>query len=165
MAHVGGGESALLEERFLEGKDYVEVIDGLAHGGDPAFAPGPDLGGDEIEHGDAQAAGVPGEAEMESREIDQDDGVRPAFPPGLGGQPADPENLGQVLDHFHEADQGQAGQGIEDFDAGGFHFGAAESREMEAGEYLVEFSAKPGGVQIGGFLTGRDEQVPGFGHG
>ena len=53
VADIGGGDAVLGEESFFEGEDAQKAVYDAAHGFDAAFAPGPDLRGDQVDDGDA----------------------------------------------------------------------------------------------------------------
>jgi hypothetical protein len=67
VADIGGGDAFAVEKLLFEGKDAEETTEDAPEGFDAAFAPGPDLGGDQVKDGDAVFVEAVGDAEVEVR--------------------------------------------------------------------------------------------------
>ena len=57
---------------FFKWKDGDDPVNGAGNVADTFFSPCPDLGGDEVDDGDALSPGESGESEIESGKIDKD---------------------------------------------------------------------------------------------
>ena len=72
MADELGVDTAFAVERFFKREDDEHAVDIFAYEPDALLLPGPELGADEEDDGDAEAVELGGEAEMDVREIDED---------------------------------------------------------------------------------------------
>ncbi len=103
VAGEDGGEPAAFIEFFFEGEDAEHEVEETRHFGDAAAVPCPDLGADVVDDaaGEAGFAEGGGEAEIEARVVDEDDGV--GFEgvdglEGLGEAAAEPWVFAEDLD-------------------------------------------------------------------
>ena len=130
MAHEDRLHPMLAQEDFLEGKDHEGSVHEPPEELRPLLSPGPHLGGDVVDHGYAEPAGVPGEAEVEIGEIHQHQGVGASCPEG-GFEPAHlPHEVGQVGEHLGDAHHGQLLHGHQDLDPRGGEDGPARSKPL-----------------------------------
>lgn len=76
MADKGGGDAAGGVEGLFKRKDDKDATDALLDPAKASSLPGPELGADEPEDGNARAMEAAGEAEVDVGEVDQDGEVR-----------------------------------------------------------------------------------------
>ena len=105
VADIVHGHAVAGIELDLEGQDTDEAVHMAAQEIDAAFAPGPELGTDVIDHGDVQALGDLGHAEMKVGGVDEHHDVRTkrgqTLPDGAQ-QSKDFRQLGQYLGESHD---------------------------------------------------------------
>jgi hypothetical protein len=140
----------------LKRENAEQPVNGPPHEGQAAFAPGPDLRGNQVDHGDLQGFESLGQAQVEIGAIRQNGDIR-AFIGGGAEQLAvlavDSRDVGE---DFHQADDGQAGGIDHGADAGALHAGAGAAEELESGVAAAEGVDQGGGVEVaGGFARGN----------
>lgn len=161
---MGGADAAVAEVAFFKRKDAEEVIEG-AEQFDPAFAPGPDLGRDQVHDRDALGAELAGEAEVEVRTVGEDGEVG-LFGAGGGDEFAEfAIDARDVMDDFDQADDIEVG-GIDDgADAGVAHAGSGTTEEIGLGQVGAEGGYERGGIEVAGGLAGGNEDLHSKGFG
>src|ERR1700733_6586281 len=123
MADVSGGNAPALEELALEGEDTEKARDCRAHGSDAARSPSPCLRCNEIDHRDALAVQMSGQAKVKVGRVGQDGNLRLLFwnrADQLAELAEDARNVTQNLD---QADHGDGAHIDDGTDAGGLHAG------------------------------------------
>ncbi len=161
VADITDGNLVFPEKGFFEGEDAEKLVDDAPHGFDPALPPRPDLGGDQVDDGDALFFESGGDAEVEIGRVGEDG--EGGFARLRGGDEfleAAPDAR-QVFDDLDESDDGEIFGADDGFDAGGAHFGASAAEEVAIGPAGAEMADEFGGVMVSGGLAGGDQH--GFG--
>ncbi len=165
VAGEGGVYVAGAVEGDLEGEDDHHAVDALLDPAEAAALPGPELGADEPEDGDAEASAVFGEAEVDVGEVDED-----SYGGALGADGVDEAavlavDVGGVADDFGDAHVGDVLGADDAGEAGGGHLLAAEAEEGGLGEAVGEFCDDLGAVVVAAGFSGGEEDVGCGGHG
>ena len=136
VADVGGGDAVAGEKLLFKREDAEQAVKRAAHLANAALAPGPGLGGHQVDHGNALLVKLTGEAQVEIRRIGQDREVGLLLA-RFGQQFAVfAVDAGNVGDHFHQAYDRQTG-GVHH----GAHTGGAQARAGAAEELRLRQNA------------------------
>lgn len=132
MSDVGSIHATLSEPRFLKGKDAQKPVDVSSHLTYTVFAPRPSLGGDQVDHGDANLLQFPRETKVEVGAIRENRKRGPAFHSSPDQLSKLTVNVGNVRDHLCQAHHRKTGCVYHRFHAGSLHTrsGAAEEPEI-----------------------------------
>ena len=155
-----GGDVALLEEALFEGEEAEDHVGHAAELVDAPAAPGPDLGGDEVDDFDAAGFGEFADGEVGGGGVDGDMGGDGVFVEPVGDAGVDSLVFADFGETGHAHDGVVAGA-FDDGGAGAFHFGAAPGEDIEGGVSAAEFGDDTCGVVVTAGLEGREEQASG----
>ena len=131
---------------MLEGKDDEDAVDALLHPAKAAAFPGPELGTDEPENGDAGAVEVAGKAEIDFGKIDQDGEIRAGGADGVNEAAVAAVDAGDVAKDLGDAHNGDIFGADGLHLVGGAHFGSAEAGEVGLGKGGLEGADELGAV-------------------
>ena len=157
MPDIGDGNAVIAEKCLFERKDTEQPVDDAAHGFDAAFAPGPDLRGDQPDHRDAEPFEFPGGAEMEIRGIRENRHSGFSLGRGMDQLPEAPPDAGQMRNHFDDPDDGQVLGPHDGFDAGFAKVGSGATEKCGVGPAAAEFGDELGGIVIARSFSGGDQ--------
>jgi hypothetical protein len=108
MADKNGLHAEFSQKRLLLGEDHCHPIGFLGQDPGPAGPPGPELGGDVVQHADPPPVGLPGQPEVESRIVDGDDEVGRALRQSAAHLAPQRQEEGEPRDDLDEPDECQA---------------------------------------------------------
>ena len=167
MADEYGVYGSLLVEGLLEGKDDEHAVDALLDPAETAVLPGPELGADEPEDGNAGAAKVFGKTEVYVGEVDEDGCVGPLLADAADETAVAGVDPGDVTEDFRHAHDGDVFGSDGALLAGGFHGGSTEAGEGGCREVLAQGGDELCAVGVsGGFAGGKeDARMDGLGDG
>lgn len=160
MAEVGRGQAVAAEKLLFERKYAEHVAQRLAHTLQTALAPGPHLRRHQVHHRNALAVQLSRQAEVEIGGIRQDGQFRPEAPRGGQQLAVFAVDAGNVRNHLHQADHGQAGGIDHGFDAGAAHARTGAAEQVRLGPDSVDLLRQKGGVQIARSFARRYQNVP-----
>ena len=154
-----GGDVARAVEVLLEGEDDEHAIDALLNPTEASSLPGPELGANEVDDGDAALLEFSGEAEVDVGEVDEDGDVGFLLADGADEFAILAVDIGGVTEDFGDAHVGDVFGAYDSLLSGGLHLGAAEAEEagvrVAAGELLDDL----GTVVVAGGFAGGDEDT------
>ena len=142
----------------LEGEATEQDIDVFLHLLRPPAGPGPELGRDEPDDGDAAALGPFREGEIEAGVVDQDEGVGPFVAEDAIGLVREGDELVEVHQDPAEPHHSQLHERIEELRARLFHPGAAEADEFGIRQASPEGLDEVGTVEVAAGLAGGEEE-------
>ena len=158
MADEFGRETGGLKNIFLEGEDAEHLVEDVGHLGNAAFIPGPDLWGDVVDDLGGWQGLVHGlgHAKVETRVVDQDEGVR------LAGDDVRQDDLefllkpAVALEYLPDAHDGGVLHPVLDFSSAGLaHLRAAVSEALELGKLLDEGVNELGAMSVAAYFAGE----------
>ena len=153
------GHPRLLVEAHLEREDRQDPAHVARHGAEPAPAPRPHLGGDEVHHGHPEPPRGPGQAHVELREVDEDEHPGTPLPEVAAKRLEGLPERGKAAQGFRPPHDGHALGALHEAHPRGGHRGPAHAGEPDAGRQRRERPRQRGPVEVSRRLAGHDENV------
>jgi len=157
MADISGLDSVTCEEFGLEGEDAQQPVDGPLQERQTALPPGPDLGRNQVDHGNLQVLEAAGKPQVEVRAVGKDCYLGSFHFRGLQQLAVFAINSWEMGDYLDQADHGQAGGVHHRANARPLHSGAGATKEFEARIAAAKSFHKSGGIEVPGGLPGRNQ--------
>ncbi len=158
VADIGAGDAEFGEERHLEGQQRHDVIDPLLELAGAERTPGPKLGRDIMDYGDAGAAQMMGEPQAEARRVHGHDrvGLEPAHRSGRFVEASD--DARQMGQHFGEPHHRQIAHGKQALEPLALALRTADAGKADAPARLaLERGHQPAGEIVAGRLARNDK--------
>ena len=154
MADIGRLDPVLAEKRLFEREDAKQQVDHPPHRLYAAFAPRPDLRGDEVNHRDAEPFQLARDGKMEIRGVGKDREIG-LFPRGSARQCAkSTKDARQMADYFDDADNRQILRADYWPNARFAHVGTGAAEEFALRPAAAQLAHQFGGVVIAGGFSG-----------
>src|SRR5579862_1769246 len=159
VADEGGWDAAVVEEALFEREDTEKALDGPAHGFDPAFAPRPGLGSDQVDHRNLALFQLLSEPQVSIGRVRQNSELG-SFGRGGADQLAEfAPDPGDMAYHLDYSDYGKRA-GVDDgADSGFLHPGTGASEELGFGVSGFDGFDQAGRIQVARGFTGGDEDA------
>src|SRR5258707_915616 len=158
MADKLGIDAAIAIELLFEGENHECLIDVLAKQSHPTLSPGPELRADVIDDGNSTLFHLPRHAPVECGRVDDDGQVGLAAVRLFYQTVKQPPDFGKVPEDFSDADDGKVFRVNYGVAAGGTHFVAAHTEEVDRrGEFAAQGLDQLRPVHFAGSLACRDQ--------
>jgi len=158
VANIVGIQTFAAEKRLFKRENAEQAAECTAHGSDSPLSPGPNLGGDEVDDGDARQGQAPRDAQVKIRRIREDGDMRAQFPSGSQQLAIFPIDAGNVQDHLGQSDDRQAGGVDYGADTGGAQPRSGTTEEFGAGRRKTHLLDHQRRVKVArGFAGGNQD--------
>jgi len=163
MAHIADlFDADRFAQVLFKGENHEQPLGHLLECIDAAAVPGPHLGHDVIDDGNAALPGGLHDLEVESGIINENDSIGPVFIEKGAGLAIQPEDALGVTEYARKTDDGQSVHNVgQKIDSGLLHLLSPKAVYAQLRIKFQELAHQVGAVKIAGVLPGYDEEITG----